>query len=119
MAALLGVGILGATSLATFMVMRAPASRPPAMPSPAVYATAFSVPPRVGKVEVRITPGTEVAVDGKVVGRTPLKALVLEAGEHTLVLSHPRYGRAQRRIKVTPGETTTVEVDLRPQSRRR
>jgi hypothetical protein len=117
--ALLGVGILGATSFVTFMIMHAPASGPLGTPPPILSPRALPVPPRTGRIEVRITPGTEVFVDGKLVGRTPLEALALEPGEHTLVFEHPQHGRVERRIRVAPGETTTVEVDLRLQSRRR
>jgi hypothetical protein len=109
--ALLGVGILGAASF-TFMLMGRPAPGPPATPPPILSATAFPSPPKAGRVEVRIAPGTAVAVDGTVVGRTPLEPLVLQPGEHTIVLSHPRYGRVERRIRVMSAETTTLELDL-------
>ncbi len=56
----------------------------------------------------------DVWVDGKEMGRVPLKSVYsLAAGEHELELRHPNLGPYRRKIVIPPGGTYEHTVDLR------
>ncbi|MDR2212507.1 MAG: PEGA domain-containing protein [Pseudomonadales bacterium] len=59
--------------------------------------------------------GVEVIADGELVGTTPLRALELAAGEHTLSLRHARYETLDTTIDITGRATTqTLSLTLQP-----
>jgi hypothetical protein len=68
--------------------------------------------PEPGRLQIVARPWAEVAVDGRAVGTTPFRPLELAPGEHTVVFTHPDYKPFQRKITVTAGQTTRLEVDL-------
>jgi hypothetical protein len=70
----------------------------------------------LGTLRLRIRPWAEVTVDGKPAGTTPLRALRLPAGEHTVGLRHPGYAPVDRRVVVRPGLTTELHVDLQTEA---
>jgi hypothetical protein len=55
---------------------------------------------------------SEVEVDGKGVGKTPLSLNSLEPGEHLFSLSHPSYLKRSVRAALTEGYQLTLRVDL-------
>jgi hypothetical protein len=67
-----------------------------------------------GILRLNSQPWSEVTIDGKPVGNTPLMNHVLPAGAHTIRLSNPQFG-AQKTIKIqiVAGKTVTRVVDLR------
>lgn len=60
---------------------------------------------------------TGVAVDGKILGRTPLKKDV-RPGRHTVVLSRKGYYSWKKRISLRPGATRALRVKLPPRKAR-
>ncbi len=68
----------------------------------------------VGTVAVSASvEGATVAVDGEVVGTTPLAVpVVLDPGPHTLVVQKDGYERLERPIDVTAGTKTALAVTL-------
>jgi hypothetical protein len=98
-----------------------------ATPVPAATAPPDSVPtasethsapstlspaPAVGFLQVGVTPWADVAVDGQLVGQTPMRPLSLAPGMHDVLLSHPDFQPFPRRVTIRPGETLRLIVDL-------
>jgi hypothetical protein len=71
---------------------------------PAIEASGF--------LQVGVRPYATVAVDGEVVGPTPLRRMTLSAGVHTVELTHPDYRPFKRKVTIRSGETTKLVVDL-------
>jgi len=69
-----------------------------------------------GTLRLRIVPWADVSLDGRPVGATPLKALSLPPGAHTVRLQHPSYRPLQKRVNVRAGEVVVLEVDLREEA---
>jgi hypothetical protein len=57
--------------------------------------------------------GSEVRIDGVVVGVTPLD-LVVAAGEHEVVVQRPGFVAHQRRLRFVDGATETIAAELGP-----
>jgi serine/threonine protein kinase len=67
-----------------------------------------------GTLTINTQPWSEVWVDGKKLGLTPLAYKELPAGRHKLVLKNPRLQLKKTVwIRIQPGKTTEMEVDLR------
>jgi len=87
-------------------------------PSPSqVSATPVEAPepkptPGTGFLQVGVTPWADVAIDGVIVGQTPMPRVPLSAGVHDLLLSHPDYQPFPRRVTIRAGETLRLVVDL-------
>jgi serine/threonine-protein kinase len=73
----------------------------------------------VGTLKLRIRPWANVIVDGRAVGTTPLRALTLVAGDHTVRLEHPLFEPFVLAAAVRAGLTTELDVDLRRDAVRR
>ena len=69
-----------------------------------------------GHVQIVAYPWGEVTVDGKPMGATPLPLPIeLDAGPHTLTVTHPWYQPIERRFEVTPAPAdrpTELRVDF-------
>ena len=83
-------------------------------PSPIVSATPFQ-----GWLKVLAKPWADVTVDGRVAGQTPLAAIALPPGSHSVILTHPQYEPFTRRVEIRAGETTTIQLDLAVAAKRR
>lgn len=78
---------------------------------------AIELQPLPGKLELSTAglDGVEVSVDGEVVGTTPLAALELAAGEHTLQLRKERYETLDTSVTIEGRATTQqLAVELLP-----
>lgn len=70
----------------------------------------------IGQVTLSSSPaGARVLIDGAVVGVTPL-TYSLPPGPHAITISLEGHADAARNVSVTKGETSTVAVDLAPES---
>ncbi len=68
-------------------------------------------PANAGFLKVTATPWAEVSIDGQRVDVTPFaRPLPLEKGEHHLSFSHPDAPVEKRVVRVTPGQTTSIDV---------
>jgi hypothetical protein len=57
----------------------------------------------------------EILIDGRDVGRTPLKEpVVLDQGEHRFIVRKKGYENFERLVSVRSGEKITVDAELRP-----
>ena len=73
---------------------------------------------RVGRLVLTIDPpGTELRVDGRLVGRAPLDPLALEPGTHRLSLSHPERKSLEAIVEIAGGAERSLELtlDARPE----
>jgi hypothetical protein len=71
-----------------------------------------SAPQAVGKLKLTSSPaGASCAIDGKPVSPTPLE-LDLAPGDHEVVLTRDRHRTEKRKVAVTAGETTALEVAM-------
>lgn len=68
----------------------------------------------VGRLTLATKPrGLTVTLGGKPIGTTPLEAVELPAGKHTLVLASPRFGiQRSLTVELTAGELTTKTLDV-------
>lgn len=56
-----------------------------------------------------------VAVDGEVAGQTPIEAMSLSRGRHSLRLDHPRYQKLDTQVEVEGlGREQAITLELRP-----
>ena len=64
-------------------------------------------------VHVNAQPWAEVAVDGRVLGETPLANLLLPIGVHQFVFRHPEFGERTQSVTVRLNTPNRVTADLR------
>ena len=76
----------------------------------------FTLPaptPIVGSLVVMSAPAmAEVAIDGKVVGRTPLDLGDVLVGEHTVTISKEGYAPKTQKVTLVEGKVETVNITL-------
>jgi hypothetical protein len=92
-----------------------PAEKPaPAAPVAARPAPVEAVAPAGGNctADIESTPKADVEIDGRPVGRTPLRGAAVPCGESVLTLSHPRYRRVTQALKATPRAPAEVSTRL-------
>lgn len=71
-------------------------------------------PIRTGELYLEARPeGAEVYVDGRLMGRAPLR-VSLEAGLHEVRVLAPGYGEYRAQVEVRPGESVRLYVELLP-----
>jgi serine/threonine-protein kinase len=88
---------------------------PAPTPVPAPPTTAAALPAVAegpGLLQVAVKPWGEVAVDGRVVGTTPIDRITLPAGAHTVRVRHPLYEPWERTVTIRAGQLERVLVDL-------
>jgi len=69
-----------------------------------------------GKLDAISVPPSTLYVDGKKIGKTPIKKMELTAGQHELQFRHPKYETLTQVIDVQGGVVQRVEVNFSPQS---
>ncbi len=103
---------------ATTVPVTVPATVAP-RPSPSLRPPATTVPSaspleaRSAVLQFVIRPWAEIAVDGRVIGTSPVPPLTLPPGTHTIQLNNPDYKPLRRTVTVEPGQTLRFELDLR------
>jgi hypothetical protein len=80
------------------------------------HATFISVSLPMGYLNVNAQPWSEVLIDGKPVGETPIGNLEFPIGPHRVVFRHPVHGEQTRTIVLVAGATLRLSVDLRQSS---
>ncbi|HKQ71390.1 MAG TPA: serine/threonine-protein kinase, partial [Polyangiaceae bacterium] len=71
------------------------------------------VPSRSGFLRVVARPWAEVVVDGQHVDVTPFaRSIPLSGGTHYVTFKHPKAADERRVIKITPGETVMLDVNM-------
>ncbi|MFN4071149.1 MAG: PEGA domain-containing protein [Thermus caldifontis] len=71
-------------------------------------------PIRTGELYLEARPeGAEVYMDGRLMGRAPLR-MTLEAGFHEVRVLAPGYGEYRAQVEVRPGESLRLYVELVP-----
>jgi hypothetical protein len=89
----------------------APAAPPAgAQPPPAPEPARASVP---AQLSIKTTPRATVKVDGKKLGRTPLKNVELLAGKHTLEFTIPKSKPIKKQVEVKEGERKALTYRLK------
>jgi len=92
---------------------RAPREAPRPRPAAASPKPADNAKTATGLLRLNSRPWSEVTIDGKVVGNTPLMNHALPAGPHTVRLSNPQFRTSKTlKIQIEPGKTVTRVVDL-------
>ncbi|MBK6514372.1 MAG: protein kinase [Polyangiaceae bacterium] len=67
-----------------------------------------------GSLVVTVNPWGNVTIDGRPYGSTPLAAISLPAGNHTVSVNNPELGASRSAtVKVSPGKTARVGFDLK------
>ena len=74
---------------------------------------AIQVPLPSGTMSLNALPWSEVLIDGKPLGATPLGHVQLSIGPHQIIFRHPQLGEQTRTAVVAAGAETRVTVDLR------
>ncbi len=81
----------------------------------AAPAGSYIVPPRAGYLRVVVEPWATVWIDGQEVVTTPTAdAIALPPGRHYVKLKNPYYREVDRELRIEPGQTETLELELEP-----
>lgn len=67
---------------------------------------------KTGRLNVNCLPPSEVFVDGKSIGMTPLRDHQLAPGTHAVVCKHASAGRASKSVTVEADKATTIVLKL-------
>jgi hypothetical protein len=92
-----------------------PRAAKPIEPRPAkrAPATAAAGSGEMGTLRINSRPWSRVSIDGKVIGNTPLMAIPLRAGKHTVQLTNPEF-RIHKTVtvEIKAGEVVTRVINL-------
>ncbi len=88
-----------------------PASRRPEATAAVPTPTPTPVP-GTGSLQLGVRPWAEIAIDGKVVGTTPLDKIPLAAGKHVVRLRHPAYQPVEHEVVISAERTTRLIFDF-------
>jgi hypothetical protein len=80
------------------------------------HATFISASLPTGYLSLNAQPWSEVLIDGKPVGETPIGNLEFRIGPHRVVFRHPVHGEQTRTVVLAAGATMRLSVDLRQSS---
>jgi hypothetical protein len=80
------------------------------------HATFISAGLPMGSLSLNAQPWSEVLIDGKPVGETPIGNLEFPIGPHRVVFKHPVHGEQTRTVVLTTDATVRLSVDLRQKS---
>jgi hypothetical protein len=69
-------------------------------------------PPRTGKLSARTTPPCEVYLGTRRLTETPFADLELPPGTYTLLFKHPRHATVIKKVTITAGKTTRLQLTL-------
>jgi hypothetical protein len=69
--------------------------------------------PAGGVLHIGGPPGSDVAIDGKRVGKLPY-ATTLPPGEHVVVVTRPNHTRFEKRVTLVAGKTVALNAALEP-----
>jgi hypothetical protein len=72
-----------------------------------------------GQVQVNAPAGSEIWIEGTLVGVAPLGVMPLPIGTRAVVVRHPELGEQQGFVEVRYGQVTAVNLDPRDEIRRR
>jgi serine/threonine-protein kinase len=92
-----------------------PTPPPPSRPPGATAAVPTPTPAPVsgpGSLQLGVRPWAKIAIDGKVVGTTPLDKIPLAAGKHVVRLQHPAYQPVEREVVISAEQTTRLIFDF-------
>jgi hypothetical protein len=64
-----------------------------------------------GRIEVRAPAGTQVTIDGRYQGKTPLPAVALWPGMHTVEVAFPKGGKDKRRVDIDANVTQATDFE--------
>jgi serine/threonine-protein kinase len=91
----------------------------PTPPPPARQSEAPAVPKPTptpvsgtGSLQLGVRPWAEIAIDGEVVGTTPLDKIPLSAGKHVVRLRHPGYQPVSLEIVISAEQTERLIFDF-------
>ena len=89
--------------------------RVPVTPKTATVKTAEEVDSSgTGTLQVAVNPWGTVSVDGRSYGTTPLGAISLPAGTHTVVVTNPELGASRSAsVKIVSGKSSAIRFDLK------
>jgi hypothetical protein len=65
-----------------------------------------------GSLRILVKPWADVYVDGRYAGQTPLGALRVPPGRHTIVLRHPQLGEKTAVVEVLRNRESVLEVEM-------
>ena len=94
---------------------KGPADKGKPKPDSSGAATASDVDPSSpGSLQVVVLPWGDVSVDGKSVGTTPMPAIQLAPGPHSVVVRNAELGATRSgSVTIKPGQTSSLRFDLR------
>ena len=74
-------------------------------------ATMAVVPPKA-PVSVNAVPWADIAIDGNLIGQTPIGNIMIPVGPHEITFRHPQFGERTLAIVVTVAGVTRAVVDF-------
>jgi len=73
----------------------------------------LTITPPLGHLRITAVASTQVWVDGRPAGETPLGDVTLSAGPHTITFRHPELGERIESVMVRPGAVTQLSATFR------
>jgi len=73
----------------------------------------LTITPPLGHLRITAVASTQVWVDGRLAGETPLGDVTLSAGAHTITFRHPELGERIESVMVRPGAVTQLSATFR------
>jgi len=67
---------------------------------------------RPARLQILCDPWAEVYVDDILIGKTPLRFIQVEPGEHRLVFRHPTFAPIFRDVEAKPAENITLKINF-------
>lgn len=96
------------------LVLRNPLCRPRttkiAIPADEIVIRHVKLEVLPARLELKAPPGWNVFIDGRLVGKTPLPPINLTHGSHQLRAARPSGEQRLRKVRVTAGRTTTLDL---------
>jgi serine/threonine-protein kinase len=96
-------------------VRRRSAATSSAAPRAQAAAPSQAAAPAAGSGVLRLNsrPWSEVSIDGRPIGNTPLMNVTLSAGSHRVVLRNPQFGLEKSlKITIAAGQVVTRVIEL-------
>lgn len=104
-------GSASAASTAAPTVAAGVLAPPPAAATAAPNASA-TAPTAQGRLNINSIPASNVVVDGRPLGRTPVIGVSVAPGTHSVVFIHPEQGRKVTQVSVAAGQTSTATTQF-------
>ncbi len=109
------LGSVGLLLLACGGAPAAPVDAPPTVKAPVAEAEPEKVPET--SIEVNSTEPTEILVDGRSIGTTPIRKHFVTPGRHDVTFVDPAYGNRTMTVDIEAGDHKALQSEPAPSTK--